>query len=76
MIKEHDCVILGVDLPAERLRAGDLGTVVHIHGKHEGYEVEFVALDGKTVAVVTLLPSQLRPIGVNQMANVRNLSTA
>jgi hypothetical protein len=31
MIKEHDCVVLTTDLPAEGLTAGDIGTVVHIH---------------------------------------------
>jgi Domain of unknown function (DUF4926) len=36
MIKEHDSVVLAEDLPSEKLKAGDIGTVVHIHGKHEG----------------------------------------
>jgi hypothetical protein len=31
MIKEHDCVVLTKDLAAEGLKAGDVGTVVHIH---------------------------------------------
>ena len=29
-IKEHDRVVLKKNLPAEKLRAGDVGTVVHI----------------------------------------------
>ncbi len=32
-IKEHDCVVLTVDVPKEGLKAGDVGTVVHIHGR-------------------------------------------
>ncbi len=31
MIKEHDVVVLTQDLPDVRLRAGDVGTVVHVH---------------------------------------------
>jgi hypothetical protein len=62
MIKEHDCVVLTQDLPGEELKSGDIGTVVHIHGGGAGYEVEFMTLAGETVAVVTLLPTQLRPI--------------
>src|ERR1700733_10181280 len=39
MIKEHECVVLTVDLPAEGLAAGDIGTVVHVHKGGEGYEI-------------------------------------
>ena len=59
MIKEHDCVVLTQDLPAEGLKAGDLGTVVHVHGIGTAYEVEFVTLTGTTVAVATVLSSQV-----------------
>jgi hypothetical protein len=30
MIKEHDCVALTSDIPAQGLQAGDVGTVVHV----------------------------------------------
>jgi len=30
MIREHECVVLTQDLPAERLKAGDIGTVVRL----------------------------------------------
>ncbi len=36
-----------------------------------GYEVEFVTLDGETIAVVSLLPSQVRPIGRREVAHGR-----
>ena len=42
---------------------GDIGTVVMVHRGGQGYEVEFITLDGKTVAVVSLLAKQLQPIG-------------
>lgn len=30
-INEHDVVVLTQDLPEERLTAGDVGTVIHVH---------------------------------------------
>ncbi|MET0643806.1 MAG: DUF4926 domain-containing protein [Candidatus Binatia bacterium] len=30
MIKEHDCVVLKKSIPRQRLKAGDVGTVIHI----------------------------------------------
>lgn len=76
MIKELDCVVLTEDVPKEGLKAGDVGTVVLIHGKNEGYEVEFVTLAGKTIAVVTLLPPQVRAITERDLSHVRELATA
>lgn len=76
MINEHDCVILTEDLPVEGLKSGDIGTVVHIHQGAAGYEVEFTTLAGETVAVVTLLPTQIRPIARRDLANVRELTAA
>ena len=74
MIKELDCVVLTEDVPDKGLKVGDVGTVVLIHGKNEGYEVEFVTLAGKTIAIVTLLPLQLRAISERDLSHVRELS--
>ena len=76
MIREHDCVVLTQDLPGECLQTGDIGTVVHIHQEGAGYEVEFITLVGETVAIATLLPTQLRPIAKRDIAHVRELQTA
>ncbi|HOZ46414.1 MAG TPA: DUF4926 domain-containing protein [Candidatus Hydrogenedentes bacterium] len=76
MINEHDCVVLTQDLPGEGLKAGDIGTVVHTHSGGSGFEVEFMTLAGETVAVVTLLPDQLRPIARRDLAHVRELTVA
>ena len=46
MIRELDTVVLTVDLPAHGLKRGDIGAVVLIHRGGEGYEVEFMTLDG------------------------------
>jgi hypothetical protein len=75
MIKEHDCIVLTADLPGESLEAGDVGAVVHIHPAAAAYEVEFMTLTGQTVAVTTVLPTQLRPIGNRDVTHVRELAS-
>ena len=75
-IKEHDCVVLTKNLPAENLEAGDVGTVVHIHKDGAAYEVEFVTLAGRTVAVATVETSNLRPVGKRDISHVRELQAA
>jgi hypothetical protein len=56
MTQEFDTIVLTEDLPEHALKPGDLGAVVLLHPK-EGYEVEFMTLDGQTLAVVSLLSS-------------------
>ena len=73
MIRELDNVVLTIDLPEHRLRAGDVGTVVLSHGER-GYEVEFVTLNGETLAVVSLERSQVRPIGAGEIAHARHVA--
>ena len=73
MIKELDQVVLTADLPDSGLQAGDIGTVVLAHGEGAGYEVEFVALDGETLAVVSLFAGQVRPIAPREIARVRSV---
>ena len=75
-INELDCVVLTTDLPAEKLEAGDVGTVVHIHKDGAAYEVEFMTLDGHTVAVATVECSQLRPVSSRDISHVRELTAA
>lgn len=76
MINEHDCVVLTQDLPDEGLKAGDLGTVVHIHKEGAAYEVEFLTLTGRTVAVATVLRSQCRPVNQRDISHARELTSA
>lgn len=76
MISEHDVVALTVDLPEYGLRTRDLGTAVMVHRGGEGYEVEFMTLDGETIDVVTLLASQIRPIEEREIAHARKLSAS
>ena len=74
-ITEHDCVVLTADLPDEKLKSGDVGTVVHIHKAGAAYEVEFMTLDGHTVAVATVMANQLRPVSSRDLSHVRELQT-
>ena len=73
MIEEHDCIVLTQSLPDEGLQAGDVGTVVHIHRDGAAYEVEFATLTGQTVAVATVLSSQLRPVSRQDVAHAREM---
>ncbi len=75
-IKENNCVVLTRDLPDENLKAGDVGAVVHIHKGGEAYEVEFVTLAGRTIAVATVEASHLRPVGKRDIHHVRELAVA
>jgi uncharacterized protein DUF4926 len=72
-IKEHDRVVLKSDLPAEGVKAGDVGTVVHIYQDGLSYEVEFTALNGDTVAVATVETSQVRPVREQEITHAREL---
>lgn len=71
MINELDSVVLAADLPLYRLAGGDIGTVVMVHQGGTGYEVEFVTLDGETIAIVSLSASQVRPIHEHEIAHAR-----
>lgn len=62
MIRELDEVVLTCDLPEQQLAAGDIGTVVLVHGEGRRYEVEFMTLDGETIAVSTLRADQVRRV--------------
>jgi hypothetical protein len=70
MIKELDRVVLQADLPEHGLKAGDVGTVVLEHGER-GYEIEFLSLTGETLAVVSVLAGQVRPISRREIAHAR-----
>jgi Domain of unknown function (DUF4926) len=74
-IKEHDCVVLTADLPNEGLKAGDVGTVVHIHNGGAAYEVEFMTFAGNTIAVTTVDANALRPVGERDVSHVRELQS-
>jgi len=74
-IKEHDRVVLTADVPGKGMEAGDVGTVVHIYPDGKAYEVEFVALDGHTVGVVTVSAEHVRPVAPGEIPHARALAS-
>ena len=73
MIKELDRIVLKKDVPDQRLKTGDVGTVIHVHKKNEAFEVEFLTLQGETVAIATLEASQVRPVQKREITHARLL---
>lgn len=74
MINEYDNIVLTEDLPDSGLTKGDVGVVVHIHKGGEAYEVEFLAMDGSTVAVLTLEDSQVQIADSRMIPHVREIA--
>jgi hypothetical protein len=73
MFEEHDRVVLTKDVSEYGLRAGDVGTIVHVYDEGTGYAVEFLTLPGETIAVVTLDSSGIRPVGDRELTHARTL---
>ncbi|MGQ0733321.1 MAG: DUF4926 domain-containing protein [Acidobacteriota bacterium] len=64
-----DVAVLTRDLPADGLRRGDLGAVVDLRGP-EAFVVEFVAAFGRTQALVTLSPADIRAVAADDLVAV------
>jgi Domain of unknown function (DUF4926) len=73
---ELDLAVLTEDLPSLRLQAGDVGTVVFVHERGRAYEVEFAAVDGRTIGVETLTADQVSPLSGRRILHVRDLASA
>jgi hypothetical protein len=71
MVGEFERIALTRDLPEEGLVAGDTGTVVHVYEGGKGYEVEFFALSGRTLAVATVRARDVRPVGDEDITHAR-----
>ncbi len=79
LFKEHEPVVLTSDVSGdegEQLRSGDVGTVIHVHASGDAYVVEFMAFNGDTVAIATVLPSQARPVTSRDLTHTRRVETA
>jgi hypothetical protein len=74
MIQELDTVVLKKDLAESGLTAGDVGTVVMVHGNGQGFEVEFLTLDGATLAVASLNAGDVREVDHHEVAHARSLA--
>lgn len=74
MINELDTVVLTHDMPEHGLEKGDIGAVVHCCETDTAFEVEFVTVDGSTVALVMLNLDDIRPISGKEVLHVRELT--
>ncbi|MGA2659171.1 MAG: DUF4926 domain-containing protein [Verrucomicrobiota bacterium] len=70
-------VALRADIPAHKLRRGDVATIVEAHpgrpGQEAGYSLEVFNAVGQTIAVVTVRESQVEPLANNEVLHVRRL---
>ena len=74
MIEELDTVVLTRDMPQQKLRAGDVGTVVLVHGGGVAFEVEFMTLGGRTIAVVQLPAEAVRKADDSEVSHARRVA--
>ena len=73
MIKELDLVVLTHDIIDYELEKGDVGTVIYCYDDKEGFEVEFVTVEGKTIAVLTLSNNDIRPFQDAEILHTREV---
>ncbi len=76
MIPEYSSVVLLEDRPDEGLRSGDVGVVVHNYASGDRAEVEFMTLNGDTIAVLPLPFSAFRAASQNEIPHVRSVEAA
>ena len=74
MIKELDTVVLTHDIKEYGLTEGDIGAIVHCYSDSNAYEVEFVTAEGKTIAVLTLSPDDIRVMKEREILHVREIA--
>jgi len=75
-MEDLEVVVLTRDINECGLKRGDVGTIVHSYDREKAYEVEFVTAQGTTVSVMTLKPSEIRPIENREILHVREIGTA
>ena len=74
VISELDRAVLVSGVLEQKLRAGDVGTVVMVYRDGEAFEVEFLTLGGDTRALATLPASALRLAEDREVAHARQLA--
>ena len=73
MLEEHNRIVLTDDVADPDLKAGDVGTIVHVHRDGKAFEVEFLSLDGHTAALATVSLSQVRPVSGADITHARDV---
>lgn len=74
MFKELEPVVLTRDMPEHSLKQGDIGAVVHCYKDDAAFEVEFVTAGGRTIALLTLDQTDIRPISGREVLHARELA--
>ena len=69
-----ETVVLVRDLPEHGLQEGDLGAIVQLY-EPDGLEVEFVTAAGKTRALLTLTPADVRKVEDIDLIAVRSVGS-
>ena len=78
MLEVHRQIVLTFAVSGdagEELQPGDVGTIIHVHPGGNALVVEFMSLNGETVAIATVLPSQARPVTGADLTHARTLET-
>ena len=65
IFEELDVVKITHSIAKYGLKKGDIGAIVNVYNDGEAYEVEFVAPDGRTTALLTLMPNDIRSLENN-----------
>ena len=69
-------IALAEDLPTEKLRRGDVATVVEYYagnpGQEPGYELEVFNAVGDTIAIATVRESQIEELRSDEVLSVRH----
>ena len=76
--RQFQQVALARDIPHEKLRSGDLATIVDVHpkaGGEAGYSVEVFNALGDTIAVTVVPESLLDELTADEVLHVRSLAS-
>ena len=69
-------MVLTHDIEDRGLKAGDIGIVINCYeDKKEGFEIEFVTADGKTIAVLMLTIKNIQPFDQAEILHVRDVTS-
>lgn len=60
MFEELDTVELTHDIKEHDLKEGNIGAIVNVYNDGKAYEVEFVSPTGRAIALLTLMPDDIR----------------
>jgi len=75
MYDELDTIVLARDFKTYHLKKGDAGVVVHVYKDKRAIEAEFLTAEGRTIAVLTLKNSDVRPVAKDEIMHVREFAS-